>query len=83
MACTRCAGPALALNLRRYVGGGALQAHRPRRRALNLIASGDAGAIAAWGACPPAAGAGWLVEGTHIDRAFVARFNGVTRSDGR
>lgn len=76
------AGPALALNLRRYVGGGALQAHRPQRRALNLIASGDAGAIAAWGAMSASGRwVGWWKE--RIDRAFVARFNPVTRSDGR
>ncbi len=67
------AGPPLALNLRRWLAGGVLQAHRPQTRALNLIACGDKRAIASWGA--------WSAEGRwvwrwkdHIDRAFVARY---------
>jgi len=67
------AGPPLALNLRRFVGGGELQRHRPQRRTLNLISCGDQRAIAAWG--------GWSAQGRwvwwwkdRIDRGFVARY---------
>lgn len=67
------AGPPLAFNLRRFIAGGTLQAHRPQRRSLALLACGERHAIAAWG--------GWSIEGDwvwrwkdHIDRAFVARY---------
>jgi pyridine nucleotide-disulfide oxidoreductase family protein len=68
------AGPPLALNLRRYVGGGALQPHVPQRRTLNLISCGDRRAIVSWGS--------WAAQGRwawwwkdRIDRAFVARYS--------
>ena len=67
------AGPALALNLRRYIGGGALEPHVPQARTLNLISCGERKAIVAWG--------GWSAQGRwawwwkdRIDRAFVARY---------
>lgn len=70
------AGPALALNLRRFVGGGALQPHAPQRRTLNLLSCGGRRAIATWG--------GWVAEGgwawrwkDRIDRAFVAQYAGT------
>lgn len=68
------AGPPLALNLRRAMGGGMLQPHRPQQRTLNLISCGDKRAIAAWG--------GWSAQGRwvwwwkdRIDRGFVARYS--------
>jgi pyridine nucleotide-disulfide oxidoreductase family protein len=67
------AGPPLALNLRRFIAGGALEPWLPQRRALGLLSCGDRYAIATWGA--------WSVEGRwvwwwkdRIDRAFVDRF---------
>lgn len=67
------AGPALSLNLRRYLDGAAPLEHHPSARSLNLLACGDRHAIASWG--------GWSAEGRwvwwwkdRIDRAFVARY---------
>lgn len=67
------AGPALALNLRRYLDGAALREHHPSARSLNLLACGGRHAIASWG--------GWSAEGRwvwwwkdRIDRRFVARY---------
>jgi len=67
------AGPPLALNLRRFVAGGALEPYLPQPRTLNLLSCGARYAIAAWG--------GWSIEGRwvwwwkdRIDRAFIARF---------
>jgi pyridine nucleotide-disulfide oxidoreductase family protein len=75
------AGPALAENLRRYVGGGALLPHTPPARTLNLISCGDRQAIAAWG--------GWSAQGRwawwwkdRIDRAWVRRFAGGLSPEG-
>ncbi len=69
------AGPPLALNLRRLVGGGELQPHRPQLRTLNLVSCGSRRAIASWGA--------WSAEGSwvwwwkdRIDRAFIRRYGG-------
>ena len=67
------AGPPLALNLRRFVAGGALQAHTPQKRSLSLLSCGERYAIATWGA--------WSAEGRwvwwwkdRIDRRFVRSF---------
>ena len=67
------AGPPLAFNLRRFVAGGELQAHRPQRVALSLLACGERHAIASWGP--------WSAEGRwvwwwkdRVDRAFVAGY---------
>jgi NADH dehydrogenase FAD-containing subunit len=67
------AGPPLALNLRRFVAGGALEPYMPPRRTLNLLSCGGHHAIATWGP--------WSTEGRwvwwwkdRIDRAFVARY---------
>ena len=66
------AGPPLALNLRRFMAGGALQDH-DQLRALNLLSCGERRAIASWGR--------WSAQGRwvwwwkdRIDRAFVAGF---------
>ena len=67
------AGPVLAENLRRFVGGGTLTNYTPQRHSLNLLALGDGRAIASWN--------GWSLQGRlmgwwkdRIDRAFVARY---------
>ena len=68
------AGPALALNLRRFIGGGTLEPHTPQRRTLNLISCGERRAIVSWG--------DWSAQGRwawwwkdRIDRGFVARYS--------
>ncbi len=68
------AGPALALNLRRFVAGGTLQPHRPQARTLNLISCGEKRAIVSWG--------NWAAQGRwawwwkdRIDRQFVQRYS--------
>jgi selenide,water dikinase len=67
------AGPPLAFNLRRYMAGGELQAHRPQRHSLSLLACGERHAIASWN--------GWSFQGDwvwrwkdRIDREFIARY---------
>jgi pyridine nucleotide-disulfide oxidoreductase family protein len=67
------AGPPLALNLRRFIGGGALEPYQPQVHALNLLACGERRAIASY--------ADWCVGGhwvwwwkDRIDRAFIARY---------
>jgi len=77
------AGPPLADNLRRAVGGAPLVAWQPPARTLNLLSCGRREAIASWG--------GWSAQGRwvwwwkdRIDRRFVARFSrgaaGLTRA---
>jgi selenide,water dikinase len=67
------AGPPLALNLRRYATGGALQTYRPQRWSLNLLACGDGTAIASWG--PFATTGAWVWRWKdRIDRGFIARY---------
>jgi pyridine nucleotide-disulfide oxidoreductase family protein len=67
------AGPPLALNLRRALGGGELQPHRPQARTLYLLSTGRKHAIASRG--------GWSAAGRwvwwwkdRIDRGFIARY---------
>ena len=67
------AGPALALNLRRYLGGAKPAAHRSAAKSLNLLSCGSRHAIASWGA--------WSSEGRwvwhwkdRIDRRFIAAY---------
>ena len=67
------AGPPLALNLRRFIGGGALETYQPQVHALNLLACGERRAIASY--------ADWSVGGRwvwwwkdRIDRAFIAMY---------
>jgi pyridine nucleotide-disulfide oxidoreductase family protein len=67
------AGPALALNLRRFVAGGALEPHRPQSRTLNLISCGERKAIVAWGHWSAQGRWAWWWK-DRIDRAFVARY---------
>ena len=68
------AGPALALNLRRFIAGGSLEPHTPQQRTLNLISCGERSAIVSWG--------NWSAQGhwawwwkDRIDRGFVARYS--------
>ena len=67
------AGPPLALNLRRFIGGGPLQPYMPQPNALNLLACGGRRAIGSY--------ADWSVEGrwvwwwkNRIDRNFIAAY---------
>jgi pyridine nucleotide-disulfide oxidoreductase family protein len=73
------AGPPLALNLRRAIGGGDLPPHRPQARTLYLMATGPKHAIASWGGWSAAGRWVWHCK-DHIDRRFVARYLSVGRS---
>ncbi|MEY2891191.1 MAG: hypothetical protein RJA98_1099 [Pseudomonadota bacterium] len=68
------AGPPLALNLRRFVAGGALEPWAPSaREPLTLLSDGATRAIGAWG--PLAFDAAWLGRWKHRrDARFVADF---------
>ena len=73
------AGPPLALNLRRFIGAGALQPYTPQPRTLNLLSCGERRAIMAWG--------DWAAEGRwawwwkdRIDRGFIRRFTPLSPS---
>ena len=66
------AGPPLTANLRRLVAGRALERYMPPRRTLNLLACGDATAIASWG--PLAARGQWAWRWKNrIDRRFLSQ----------
>jgi pyridine nucleotide-disulfide oxidoreductase family protein len=67
------AGPPLALNLRRAVGGGELMPHMPQHRTLYLLATGGRHAIASWGKLAAAGGWVWHWK-DRIDRGFVQRY---------
>jgi selenide,water dikinase len=72
------AGPPLALNLRRFIDGAALQRYRPQARSLNLLACGEQRAIVSWG--PLAAEGRWAWHWKdRIDRRFVAAFKDAPR----
>lgn len=64
------AGPPLMRNLLATVQGSALQAYRPRKRALNLIACGGQSAIGIWGPLHAEGRWVWRLK-DRIDRAFV------------
>lgn len=66
-------GPVLARNLRRALLGQPLEAHRPQRRSLVLLATGDGRAIASRGAFGAAGPWAWRWK-DHIDRRFIARY---------
>jgi pyridine nucleotide-disulfide oxidoreductase family protein len=69
------AGPPLADNLRRAIGGVALRTYRPQARSLNLLSSADGRALLAWG--PWSANGRWIWRlKDRIDRAFIARYVG-------
>ena len=67
------AGPPLALNLRRRMGGGELEVHRPQPRALYLLACGERRAIAAYGNWSIAGSWAWWWK-DRIDRGFIAAY---------
>jgi pyridine nucleotide-disulfide oxidoreductase family protein len=67
------AGPALALNLRRFLGGGMLEEHLPKLRSLNLLACGRRSAIVSWGNMAAQGWWAWVWK-DRIDRKFVARY---------
>ena len=67
------AGPPLAHNLRRFVGGGEMSPYTPQRRTLYLLSLGTKRAVASWG--PLSAEGTWVWRWKdHIDRAFIARY---------
>ena len=67
------AGPVLAHNLRAACAGQPLKHWAPQRRALYLISTGDAHALATWG--PLAWHGGWVWRWKdRIDRRFMRRF---------
>ena len=68
------AGPALALNLRRFIGGGVLEPHTPQRRTLNLISCGERRAIVSWGNLAAQGRWAWWWK-DRIDRGFIARYS--------
>ena len=68
------AGPALALNLRQHIAGGALRPHRPPRHTLNLISCGRKSAIVSWGALALQGRWAWWWK-DRIDRRFVQRYS--------
>ena len=66
-------GPPLAENLRRYLRGEALLEYTPQARALALISTGEAHAIASWG--PLSCHGNWVWRWKdQIDRAFMAKY---------
>jgi selenide,water dikinase len=67
------AGPPLAANLRRALAGEPLRPYTPQHRALYLIGTGEAYAVASWG---PFSWAGrWVWRWKdRIDRSFIARY---------
>jgi pyridine nucleotide-disulfide oxidoreductase family protein len=67
------AGPALGLNLRRFLAGEALEEHLPKLRSLNLLACGRRSAIVAWGNGAAQGRWAWYWK-NWIDRRFVARY---------
>lgn len=67
------AGPALALNLRRFLGGGMLEEHLPKLRSLNLLACGRRSAIVSWGNWSGQGFWAWVWK-DRIDRKFVAKY---------
>lgn len=68
------AGPALALNLRRYLAGGDLQPWKTSLRSLYLLSCGEQRAIASWG--PWHAQGRWVWSWKdRIDRRFIERYS--------
>jgi pyridine nucleotide-disulfide oxidoreductase family protein len=70
------AGPALAVNLMRYLSGDELQPYSPPERTLNLLSCGGREAIAVWGLWVASGRWAWWWK-DRIDRGFVA---GLTRA---
>lgn len=69
-------GPVLAENLLRAVKGLSLRSHRPQRRFLSLIATGERFALASKGGF--AAQGAWVWRWKdHIDRSFMQRFTSL------
>jgi pyridine nucleotide-disulfide oxidoreductase family protein len=69
-------GPVLAANLRAVLRGKPMRTYTPQRNNLSLLSAGDRYAVAWWN--------GWSVAGNwvwswknHIDRGFIAKYNGT------
>ncbi|HSC00542.1 MAG TPA: FAD-dependent oxidoreductase, partial [Burkholderiaceae bacterium] len=67
------AGPALAINLRRRLAGGALQPWRPKPQPLQLLSCGERRAIASWGRWSAQGRWVWALK-DWLDRRVVARY---------
>ena len=67
------AGPPLAENLRRYLGGEELIAHVPQKRSLYLVSTGDRYAVGSWGALSWEGRSVWRWK-DWIDRGFVKKY---------
>ena len=67
------AGPALAINLRRRLAGGALQPWQPKLQPLHLLSCGERRAIASWGRWSAQGRWVWALK-DWLDRRFVARY---------
>ena len=67
------AGPPLALNLRRFIGGGPLEPYMPQPHALNLLACGERRAIMSYADRAIAGRWVWWWK-DRIDRAFIRRY---------
>ncbi|MFZ4625633.1 MAG: FAD-dependent oxidoreductase [Rhodoferax sp.] len=72
------AGPALAKNLRAVLAGVEPDSYRPPDKTLNLLSTGDRGAIASWGHwSAQGRWVGWLKD--RIDRGFVKKYRSPAR----
>ncbi len=73
-------GPVLARNLCAALGVGTPEPYAPQRRVLALLATADGRAVAAWG--PLSAQGRWVWRWKdHIDRRFLAQFEGMGLRD--
>ncbi len=67
------AGPPLAANLRRALGGAPLETHVPQRRALYLVSAGGRYAVGTWGRLAWEGAWVWRWK-DRIDRGFIAKY---------
>lgn len=74
------AGPIVAANLRKLIGGAAgLKGYAPRKRTLYLLSTGDRRAILSWGGLALEGRWVWRLK-DWIDRRWVAKFHRLSRT---